>query len=80
MTITPSIPTQQIPLIDFGQFLQGQASARQQIAQEVDQACRRVGFFYIYNHNISPTLIAQAFSASRRFFALPMVEKKNHCN
>ena len=38
----------QIPLIDFGPFLNGTDDDRQRVSAEIGDACRNVGFFSIY--------------------------------
>ena len=39
--------------------------------------CRDVGFFYVVNHGVEASLIAEAFARSRDFFALPLADKRN---
>lgn len=52
-----------LPIIDLSQGDTAAASA-------VDAACRAHGFFYVTGHGISASVIAAAFAASKRFFAL----------
>jgi len=73
MTIAPEI--EQLPLIDFAGFADGTLAAKQAIAQQVFQACHRVGFFYARNLGMAPSLIQQAFAQSQTFFALPLATK-----
>lgn len=48
------------------------------------QACVTSGFFYLVNHGVDPELLDETFAQSKKFFALPLVEKmkvihdKNH--
>jgi len=44
----------QIPLIDFDPFLNG----REEVALEIGDACRNVGFFYLSNHGVSQDLFS----------------------
>ena len=39
------------------------------------QACEEVGFFYLVNHGIEESLIADVFAQSKKFFELPLEEK-----
>ena len=64
-----------LPLIDFSGFGAGDAADRQAIGTAIGSACREAGFFYLEGHGIDPTLTANAFAASRQFFALPPAEK-----
>jgi isopenicillin N synthase-like dioxygenase len=45
------------------------------VASELGGACRDVGFFYVVNHGVPASLVADAFAMSRAFFALPVAEK-----
>jgi len=63
---------QGLPVIDLAGF-EGPAFAR--IAAEIAEACRTVGFFYIFNHGVPETLMRDAFARSAAFFALPPAEK-----
>ena len=50
-----------IPTIDFSRFLNGSIQDRQKTVQEVDNALRTVGFFYLRNHGISQGKIDTCF-------------------
>ncbi len=64
-----------LPLID----LQAGLAATQ--AQRIDQALRTDGFFCISGHGVSAPLVAAAFDAGHRFFALPHgVKERWHIN
>ncbi|MFW5824141.1 MAG: 2-oxoglutarate and iron-dependent oxygenase domain-containing protein, partial [Marinobacter sp.] len=65
----------EIPVIDFGPFLEGSASSRQAVAMEMRQASREWGFFYLANCGMPEAQLAEAFAASRAFFSLPVEEK-----
>ncbi|MES2552264.1 MAG: 2-oxoglutarate and iron-dependent oxygenase domain-containing protein, partial [Pseudomonadota bacterium] len=51
----------QIPIIDIGGLRDGDLQASRAVANQLGSACREVGFFYIKNHGIADTLIAQTF-------------------
>ncbi|MFN6465756.1 MAG: isopenicillin N synthase family dioxygenase [Nostoc sp. DedVER02] len=65
-----------IPVIDLHLFLVGDRVAKELIANQIASALQEMGCFYLKNHDISTTLIAQAFAQAKRFFALPLEEKK----
>ena len=66
----------QIPIVDFSAWKnKGDLSSRMQVAQEIVDACRKVGFVYIVNHAIPDSLIDEAFQWSKRFFALDDEDK-----
>ena len=64
-----------IPVIDIGPFDAGDSRARHRIAQEVDRACRRIGFLLIANHGVQRHLVDDAQGVSMEFFARPVEEK-----
>ncbi len=63
-----------LPIIDLAS--PGEGDAPRGIAAEVGAACRDVGFFYVVNHGVEKALIAKTFAQSRRFFALPVADKR----
>lgn len=56
--------------------MQGEADGLRRVSKLVGRACEDVGFFYIVNHGVSSARVATAFEESRRFHALPLVEKQ----
>ena len=64
-----------IPVIDYGPYFAGAPGALERVAADVAQSCENVGFFYALNHGVPEEVIARAFTASRRFHALPLAEK-----
>ncbi|MEO0349122.1 MAG: 2-oxoglutarate and iron-dependent oxygenase domain-containing protein [Cyanobacteria bacterium P01_A01_bin.15] len=75
-TVEPQSVSANIPIIDFSLFLTGSSKDRQQVAQEIFQACHQVGFLYLKNHGIPQTAIVQAFEQSHVFFGLSLAEKQ----
>jgi len=65
----------EIPLIDFAPFLDGTPAARAEIARQIGEACRNIGFFYITGHGVPETLIAETYAETKRFFNLPAAVK-----
>lgn len=64
-----------LPIIDISPLYQANEKALKAVAQEIDQACRTWGFFYITGHPIAQTRIDAVLNAGRHFFALPLEEK-----
>lgn len=64
-----------VPIIDVGAMLGGSDALIQELAQEIAEACRSIGFFYILNHGIEAGLYERAFAASRALFQLPLEDK-----
>jgi isopenicillin N synthase-like dioxygenase len=66
---------EEIPIIDIGPLLAGDAAALDDVAAQIHKACTEIGFFFIVNHGMDNGIVARAFDASRQFFALPSEEK-----
>jgi isopenicillin N synthase-like dioxygenase len=66
----------EVPLIDIGPFLNGDAHDRADVATRIGDACRHIGFFAITNHGVPQSLVRRAFRVCTEFFALPDVEKE----
>ncbi len=58
----------EVPLIDIGQH-------RHEVAEMVDEACKKWGFFLITGHGVPNQLIDRMFSVSYEFFDLSEEEK-----
>ena len=63
-----------LPLLDLAQLDAG-AAARAVFLQQLRQASRDVGFFYLTGHGISQQTQQQVVALSREFFALPLADK-----
>ena len=48
-----------LPLVDISKLTSPQLEERLQVAQELDQACREVGFLYIRGDQLQPALFQQ---------------------
>ncbi len=66
----------EIPLIGIGALALGDATARQDIANQIGAACRGTGFFVITGHGVEPALMRDAFAAAHEVFALPPDAKR----
>ena len=58
----------EIPVIDIGPFLHGDAACVAQVAAKIGSACRDIGFFYIINHDVPAALIDRVYAQAKRFF------------
>lgn len=63
-----------LPVIDFAKWTEG-TEEKYAIGKALADACHTVGFVYIINHGVSPALLAEAFSWSKRLFDLKLEEK-----
>lgn len=59
-----------IPVVSLADW-RGNAESRSAFAQDLVNACHRVGFFMLVDHGIDQELIDRYFTALRAFFALP---------
>ena len=64
-----------LPLIDIAPLYGDDHQAWQQVAEQIDAACRDWGFFYITGHPIGPARFKDLLDAAKTFFALPEAEK-----
>ena len=65
-----------MPVIDIGPLLAGAPGSVARVADALRAACDDTGFFFITGHGVDPAIVADAFAASRGFFALPVEEKQ----
>ena len=66
-----------IPVIDMAPLATGDPAAIGAVGRQLLDAAERVGFFYVRNHAVPTTLIAQVFELSHRLFALPASAKES---
>jgi isopenicillin N synthase-like dioxygenase len=64
-----------IPVIEIAALRSDDPVKRMLCAKRIGRACREVGFFYIVDHGVDRTLVAQTFAAAAGFFALPTEAK-----
>jgi isopenicillin N synthase-like dioxygenase len=62
----------EVPVVDLQQWLTGD---RDQVAADLDRACRSVGFIQVIGHGIEQSVIDAMLDASDEFFALPIETK-----
>jgi isopenicillin N synthase-like dioxygenase len=64
-----------LPVVDFAKWAAGSTEERYELGKELADACHKVGFVYIVNHSVSPELLDDAFSFSKKLFNLKLEEK-----
>lgn len=72
------MPEPLVPAIDIGPFERGSDAERQLIAEQVDTACRGIGFLVLSGHSIPRQYFDDVFAADRAFFDLPEGEKRQY--
>jgi isopenicillin N synthase-like dioxygenase len=66
----------EIPVLDIGPLVRGDAQAEGQTIDAITRACEDVGFMYVRNHYVPSPVLADLVAQAKLFFALPMSEKK----
>src|SRR6516162_1648631 len=64
-----------VPVIDLAPYFAGTVQGKRRVAEELDRACRKVGFYIIVGHGVEPHLTEEVERISRAFFDLPLEEK-----
>lgn len=65
----------EIPIIDFSGFLNGTEEEQIRVANEIGEACEKIGFLVVKGHGVDPKIIQEAWEATQEFFDLPESEK-----
>ena len=63
-----------VPRIDVAPLLEGRDIER--VAENIDRACRDIGFFSVVNHGVDSTLCTRLDALAREFFSRPETEKQ----
>jgi isopenicillin N synthase-like dioxygenase len=63
-----------LPIIDVAP-LAASSAEKQDVAAQIDAACRQSGFFYVVGHGVAAGLQRDLQSLAREFFARPTAEK-----
>ena len=65
-----------VPIVDFSTWSPSVSpEAKEAVAAQLVDACRKVGFVTITNHSVSSERLAQAFAMSKKLFDLPKETK-----
>ena len=65
----------EIPVIDLGPYLAGEADAEERAAEELRHAFENIGFYFITNHGVPQQLIDDTFDAAKRFHEQSLDDK-----
>ncbi|MBC6439118.1 MAG: isopenicillin N synthase family oxygenase [Rhodospirillales bacterium] len=65
-----------LPIIDISPLNSDDLAVRQDVARQIGQNCETMGFLYVTGHGVSDDVIADARSATKRFFAMPDETKR----
>ncbi|KAL4759069.1 isopenicillin N synthase family dioxygenase [Aspergillus foveolatus] len=66
----------ELPVVDFSSWHNAKDErSRQRVAQQLVDACQRVGFVRIINHSLPEGVLDKAFEWMKRLFALPEEDK-----
>ncbi|KAE8411054.1 hypothetical protein BDV36DRAFT_99278 [Aspergillus pseudocaelatus] len=66
------------PVIDFAPFYGPEGAAKEQLVNELRQACMEFGFFQLINHAIPASLQESVLQQSKEFFELPTPTKEKY--
>jgi isopenicillin N synthase-like dioxygenase len=64
-----------IPTIDISPWRTGDRAAQDAVAEQIDEACRTVGFLHLAGHVVPAGMIAELLAAMDDFFSLPLEAK-----
>jgi isopenicillin N synthase-like dioxygenase len=64
-----------IPVVNIEPLLRGDAAGQRQVAKEIGDACRGIGFFYITGHGVAPSDLQAVFAKAAAFFTGPAAVK-----
>jgi isopenicillin N synthase-like dioxygenase len=66
----------EVPVLDLSPLTHG--GEIDELAKQLDSACRQTGFFYVANHGVPENALNAVFGATRRYFALPEEARQGH--
>ncbi|MEN3951242.1 2OG-Fe(II) oxygenase family protein [Iodidimonas sp. SYSU 1G8] len=75
LVLAVSVAPDDIPLIDFQPFLEGSDRDRAHVADQIREACERIGFFNLKGVGFPPSLRGDIFAASAQFYHQPLEDR-----
>ncbi len=60
-----------VPIIDIEPYRIGDTAAKQRVAEQVERACRDIGFLTIVGHGVPDTLTTHCYDLAKQFFTCP---------
>lgn len=70
------MPSANLPLIDFSPARSGDPKGLKKVGRQIHEACTTTGFFYITGHGVPQATLDRAVETMRRFFDLPLEQKR----
>lgn len=67
-----------IPVVDLGDFLSGDAARKEKFVQQLGKAYEDVGFVAVKNHGIPDELITDLYKYVQKFFSMPGEKKHSY--
>lgn len=64
-----------IPVVELSRFVDGDEAQRRLVGEQIDDACRSVGFFTIIGHGLDPEVIERLRRAALAFFAADLDDR-----
>jgi isopenicillin N synthase-like dioxygenase len=64
-----------IPIVDLGRFVGRSVADRRSVGEEIDRACRDIGFFAVVGHGVADDTIERLHTAALEFFDLPLADR-----
>jgi len=77
MQPAPKLPDQEIPVVDVGPFIRGEAGSGK-VVEAIEAAARDMGFFLVTGHGVSPEKTMRLYNLARGFFDLEEDYKRAH--
>lgn len=77
MQSAPKLPDQEIPVVDVGPFIRGEAGSGK-VVEAIEAAARDMGFFLVTGHGVSPEKTMRLYNLARGFFDLEEEDKRAH--
>ncbi|KAL4862479.1 hypothetical protein BDV12DRAFT_207186 [Aspergillus spectabilis] len=74
-TSNVSTTLEKIPVIDAARIWSESVEDLKAVAEEIREASRNIGFFYLINHGVDESYAEGTFEQAKRFFALPEEKK-----
>ncbi|MCB0655518.1 MAG: isopenicillin N synthase family oxygenase [Saprospiraceae bacterium] len=67
-----------IPLVDLSKYRSGSSQDKKEFVEQLGKAFSEVGFVGVINHGVSAELVDTFYDEAKRFFALPVEDKRKY--
>jgi isopenicillin N synthase-like dioxygenase len=68
-------PAASVPVIDLSGFVDGDRRRRRELGEQIDRACREVGFFTVVGHGVDEATVEALRTSARAFFDAPLEDR-----